>query len=79
MSGIFEFQSDAAGLPGTQVALYFDGALRNENVSPDLITAMPAVSATSAPTGPQREAILQSDGKYHGSDRDSGDWSWRAR
>jgi hypothetical protein len=38
---MFEFQRDAAGLLGAEVALYSDGALSNEHVSPDLVTATP--------------------------------------
>ncbi len=36
---MFEFQRDATGLLGAEVALYSDGALSNEHVSPDLVTA----------------------------------------
>ena len=38
---MFEFQRAATGLVGAEVALYSDGALRNEHVSPDLVTATP--------------------------------------
>jgi hypothetical protein len=38
---VFEFQRAATGLLGAEVALYSDGALRNEHVSPDLVTATP--------------------------------------
>jgi hypothetical protein len=38
---VFEFQRAATGLLGTEVTLYSDGALRNEHVSPDLVTATP--------------------------------------
>jgi len=38
---MFEFQRDATGMLGAEVALYSDGALSNEHVSPDLVTATP--------------------------------------
>jgi hypothetical protein len=38
---MFEFQRDAARLLDAEVALYSDGALGNEHVSPDLVTASP--------------------------------------
>ena len=38
---VFEFQRAATDLLGAEVALYSDGALRNEHVSPDLVTATP--------------------------------------
>jgi hypothetical protein len=38
---MFEFQRDATALLGAEVALYSDGALTNEHVSPDLVTATP--------------------------------------
>jgi hypothetical protein len=38
---MFEFQRDATQLLGAEVALYSDGALANEHVSPDLVTATP--------------------------------------
>ncbi len=38
---MFEFQRDATELLGGEIALYSDGALANEHVSPDLITATP--------------------------------------
>jgi hypothetical protein len=38
---MFEFQREATDLLGAEVALYSDGALSNEHVSPDLITATP--------------------------------------
>lgn len=38
---MFEFQRDATALLGAEVALYSDGALANEHVSPDLVTATP--------------------------------------
>jgi hypothetical protein len=38
---MFEFQRDATLLLGAEVALYSDGALANEHVSPDLVTATP--------------------------------------
>lgn len=38
---MFEFQRAATGLLGAEVTLYSDGALRNEHVSPDLVTAAP--------------------------------------
>jgi len=39
LSGMFEFQRAAADLPGAEVTVYSDGALRNQHVSPDLVTA----------------------------------------
>ena len=36
---VFEFQRAAADLPGAEVTVYSDGALRNQHVSPDLATA----------------------------------------
>jgi hypothetical protein len=38
---MFEFQRDATQLLGADVALYSDGALANEHVSADLVTATP--------------------------------------
>ena len=38
---MFEFQRAATGLLGAEVALYSDGALANEHVSPDLVDATP--------------------------------------
>jgi len=38
---MFEFQRAATDLVGADVTLYSDGALRNHNVSPDLVTATP--------------------------------------
>jgi hypothetical protein len=38
---MFEFQRAAADLLGAEVTVYSDGALRNEHVSPDLVTASP--------------------------------------
>jgi hypothetical protein len=38
---MFEFQREATALIGAEVALYSDGALRNEHVSPDLVAATP--------------------------------------
>lgn len=38
---VFEFQQAATNLLGAEVALYSDGALRNERVSPDLVNATP--------------------------------------
>lgn len=38
---MFEFQRDATQLLGAEVALYSDGALANEHVSTDLVTATP--------------------------------------
>jgi hypothetical protein len=38
---VFEFQRGATGLLGAEVALYSDGALANEHVSPDLVTTTP--------------------------------------
>jgi hypothetical protein len=38
---MFEFQRAATGLLGAEVTLYSDGALGNEHVSPDLVTATP--------------------------------------
>jgi hypothetical protein len=38
---MFEFQRDATQLLGAEVTLYSDGALANEHVSPDLVTATP--------------------------------------
>ena len=38
---MFEFQRDATQLLGADLALYSDGALANEHVSPDLVTATP--------------------------------------
>jgi hypothetical protein len=41
LSGMFEFQRDATALLGAEVALYSDGALANDHVSRDLVTATP--------------------------------------
>ena len=41
LADVFEFQRAAAGLLGAEVMLFSDGALRNEHVSPDLVTATP--------------------------------------
>ena len=38
---MFEFQRAATAQLGAEVALYSDGALGNEHVSPDLVTATP--------------------------------------
>ena len=38
---VFEFQRAAADLLGAEVTVYSDGALRNQHVSPDLVTATP--------------------------------------
>ncbi|HYZ52899.1 MAG TPA: hypothetical protein VE733_05225 [Streptosporangiaceae bacterium] len=38
---MFEFQRAATDLLGAEVTLYSDGALRNEHVSSDLVTATP--------------------------------------
>jgi hypothetical protein len=38
---MFEFQRAAADLLGAEVTVYSDGVLRNQNVSPDLVTATP--------------------------------------
>jgi hypothetical protein len=38
---VFEFQRAATDLLGAEVMLFSDGALRNEHVSPDLVTATP--------------------------------------
>ncbi len=38
---MFEFQRAATDLLGAEIALYSDGALRNDHVSPDLATASP--------------------------------------
>jgi len=38
---MFEFQRAATRLLGAEVALYSDGALANEHVSPDLVEATP--------------------------------------
>lgn len=38
---MFEFQRDATALLGVEISLYSDGALANEHVSPDLVTAAP--------------------------------------
>jgi len=38
---MFEFQRAATQLLGAEVALYSDGALANEHVSPDLVEATP--------------------------------------
>jgi hypothetical protein len=38
---VFEFQRAATDLLGAEVTLYSDGALGNEHVSPDLVTATP--------------------------------------
>jgi len=35
---VFEFQRAAADLLGAEVTVYSDGALRNQHVSPDLVT-----------------------------------------
>ena len=39
--GMFEFQRAATDLLGAEVMLYSDGALGNDHVSPDLVTAAP--------------------------------------
>jgi hypothetical protein len=38
---MFEFQREATDLLDAKVVLYSDGALSNDNVSPDVITATP--------------------------------------
>lgn len=38
---MFEFQLAATGLLGADVAMYSDGALQNDYVSPDLAAATP--------------------------------------
>jgi hypothetical protein len=38
---VFEFQRAAASLLGAEIALYSDGALNNDHVSPDLAAAAP--------------------------------------
>jgi hypothetical protein len=38
---MFEFQRDATDLLGAEITVYSDGALRNDNVSPDLTAATP--------------------------------------
>jgi len=38
---MFEFQRAANDLLGAEVTLLSDGALRNEHVSPDLVSASP--------------------------------------
>jgi hypothetical protein len=38
---MFEFQRAATDLLGAEIALYSDGTLRNDHVSPDLATASP--------------------------------------
>jgi hypothetical protein len=38
---IFEFQRAAGELLGAEVTVYSDGALRNQHVSPDLVSATP--------------------------------------
>jgi hypothetical protein len=38
---MFEFQRAAASLLGAEIALYSDGALNNDHVSPDLAGAAP--------------------------------------
>lgn len=38
---MLEFQRAATALLGADVALYSDGALANERVRPDLVTATP--------------------------------------
>ncbi len=38
---MFEFQRAAASLLGAEIALYSDGALGNDHVSPDLAAATP--------------------------------------
>jgi hypothetical protein len=38
---MFEFQRAAASLLGAEIALYSDGALNNDHVSPDLAAAAP--------------------------------------
>jgi hypothetical protein len=35
---VFEFQRAAADLPGAEVTVYPDGALRHQHASPDLVT-----------------------------------------
>ena len=41
LSDVFEFQRAATDLLGAEVMLFSDGALRNEHVRPDLVTAIP--------------------------------------
>jgi hypothetical protein len=36
---MFKFQRAAADLLGAEVTVYSDGALRNQHVGPDLVTA----------------------------------------
>ncbi len=38
---MFEFQRAATDLLSAEVVLFSDGALRNDHVSPDLVTASP--------------------------------------
>ena len=38
---MFEFQRAATGLLGAEIAVYSDGALANDHVSPDLAAATP--------------------------------------
>ena len=38
---MFEFQRAATDLPGAEITVYSDGALRNDHVSPDLASATP--------------------------------------
>jgi hypothetical protein len=38
---MFEFQRAATSLLGAEIALYSDGALNNDHVSPDLAAAAP--------------------------------------
>ena len=41
---MFEFQRAAASLLGADIALYSDGALSNDHVSPDLAAAAPPMT-----------------------------------
>ena len=41
LSDVFEFQRAATDLLGAEVMVFSDGALGNEHVSPDLVTAVP--------------------------------------
>ena len=47
LSGMFEIQRAAADLPGAEGTVYSDGALRNQHVSPNLVTATTSARAVT--------------------------------
>ena len=44
---MFEIQRAAADLPGAEGTVYSDGALRNQHVSPNLVTATTSARAVT--------------------------------